>query len=85
MKSEIATEPRIHDGPVLLAAVVGGINGLHAHVEAQDEIVEVEPDAYSVGHGYLVVELVERELSLGLTAIVAYRPDISGINEERSV
>ena len=72
-------------GVVLPAAGVARIDGLHAAVEAQDKIVEVEAQAQSVGHGYLLVEAVEAELSAGLVGVVARVPHVAGVDESRPV
>ena len=50
----VAAEAGIGDGVV---RVVSGVDGFHAEVEAQDEVVEVEAQAQTVGHGYLADEL----------------------------
>ena len=70
---------------MLVGVAVGGVDGLHAHVETQDEVVEVEAQAQTVGHGQLLVELVEAELSAGLFGIVAQRPDVARIDEGSSI
>ena len=71
MELEVAAEAGMQNGIMLVGVAVGGIDGLHAHIETQDEIVEVEAQAQTVGHGQLLVELVEAELSAGLFGIVA--------------
>ena len=71
MELEVAAEAGMQDGIMLVGVAVGGIDGLHTHVETQDEVVEVEAQAQTVGHGQLLVELVEAELSAGLFGIVA--------------
>ena len=81
MELEIATETRIDEGVVLVGVAIGGVDSLHTHVETQDEIVEVQAQTQSVGHGDLLVELVESELSTGLLSIVTQRPDVTCIDE----
>jgi len=64
---------------------VGWVDGFHAQVESEDEVIEVEPQSQSVGSGELSVESVETELSAGLFGIVSQRPDVAGVDEESSV
>ena len=85
MELEIATETRINEGIVLVGVAISGVDSLHTHVETQDEVVEVQTQTQSVGHGYLFVELVESELSTGLFCIVTQRPDVTRIDECRSI
>ena len=70
--------------PVLIPTLVGRIDGLHAHVETQDEVIEVQADAHTVGGGYLLVELIKTELSVRLVGIVAKRPDVARIYKQGS-
>ncbi len=42
MKSEVAAEIRMEDSVMFLAAVVGWIDGFHAHIKAKDEVAKVE-------------------------------------------
>ena len=77
MHREVATEAWI-DYRVMLATVgVGRVDGLHAHVQAHDEIVEIKAQTKAVGHGYLLVELIELELSARLVLIVLDSPNIA--------
>jgi len=84
MEGEVAAEDGMGDG-VVTSTVVGGVDGFHACIEADDEEVEVHTEAESVGDGYLAVEAVEAECSAWLVGIVADGPDVTGIDEEGSV
>ena len=54
MEGEVATEVRTCDWVVFPSVgLVGGIDCFHAHVEAQDEVVEIESETESVAHGDL--------------------------------
>ena len=46
---------------------------------------QTEYRANTVGNGYLLVELVESELSAGLFSIVTQRPDVTCIDECRTI
>ena len=56
MKGKVATELWMEDGEMLAAVAVDGIDGLHTHVEAEDEIVEIEAEAQAVADGHLLPE-----------------------------
>ncbi len=81
MDGKVALETRMDDGEMVASVGVGRVDGLHARIEAEDEIVEVETDAQPVGHGYLTPELIEAELPTGLVGIVAEGPDVAGIDK----
>ena len=70
---------------MLVVGLVGRVDGLHTHVEAKDEVAEVEPQPKSVGHGYLLIETVELELSSRLFLVIAKSPDVAGIHEDGTV
>ena len=83
VEREVAPEVGVDEGIVFLAVPVGRIDGFHAGIEAQDEVVEVETQAQSVGDGNLLVEAVETEGSSRLLFVVADGPDVAGVDEER--
>ena len=85
MEGEIAFEAWIGNGIVPAVVFVGGMDGFHTAVEPQDEIVEIQAQAQSVGDGYLAPELIELELTAWLVLVFAKRPDIAGIDENRAV
>ena len=49
----------------------GGIDGLHAAVDAQDKIVHVEAQSKAVGHSNLPIEFIKLKFTAGLIGIVA--------------
>ena len=75
----------MNDCPVLLLVLIGGIDGFHTHIETQDEIVEVKTYSQAVSHSYLLVELIQLELSAWLFIVGTKGPDIAGIYEERTL
>ena len=85
MEGEITAEIGMGDGVMLAAVLVGGIDGFHAHIKAQDEIVEIEADAQAIRHGYLLVEGIDLELTSWLVGIITQCPDITTIEEERTI
>jgi len=84
MEGEVAAEDGMGDG-VVTSTVVGGVDGFHACIEADDEEVEVHAEAESVGDGYLAVEVVETECAVWLVGIVANSPDVASIDEEGTI
>ena len=85
MEGEITAEIGMGDGVVLSAVLVGGIDGFHTHIKAQDEIVEIEADAQAIRHGNLLVEGIDLELTSWLVGIITQCPDITTIEEERTI
>ena len=82
LEGEVATEVRTCDWVVFPSVgLVGGIDCFHAHVEAQDEVVEIESETESVAHGDLFPELVKLELSSWLIVVVAKSPDIASVDK----
>ena len=82
----VATEARMQQGIVFgLVVLVGWIDSLHAEVEAQDEITEVETHAQTVADGQLTGEVLQTELSAGLNVIRSQSPDITSIDKGCSI
>ena len=57
MEGEIAAELRVNDGEMLLLGGIGGVDSLHTHVEANNEIVKVQTDAQTIADSQLVCNL----------------------------
>jgi len=53
VEGEVAFEVGMDDREVVVIFFVGRIDGFHATVEAEDEIVEVEPQAQAIADRYL--------------------------------
>ena len=75
----------MEDSPMLIAIIVCGVDGFHAHVESQNKIVEIQPDSPTVCNGYLFVEFVDVEFPARLVSIVTNGPYITCINKCRAV
>ena len=73
------------DERIVIATVIGWMDGFHTCIEADDEEVEVHAEAESVGYGYLAVEVVETECAVWLVGIVANSPDVASIDEEGTI
>ena len=67
---------------LIVVGLVGRVDGFHAQVEAQDEILEVEAHASPIAHRQLLEEMGDAELSSRLVGIVAQGPDVAGIDEQ---
>ena len=85
MEGEVAAQDRMGDGIMLALVVIGWVDGFHAHVEAKDEIVEIESHTQTIGCCYLLVELVYLELSPWLVGVISQCPNITGVNEQGPV
>ena len=85
MEGEIATENGIKQGPMLTLVGVSGIDGLHTHVEAKDEIVEIEAQAQTVGHRNLLIKFIKLKLSTRLFLVVTQGPDISSVDKHGTI
>lgn len=85
MKCEISVHVRVEYWIVFIFRFVSWIYCFHSHVEAQDEIAEVQADPQSIGNSNLFVESVKMELSAWLFLVFSQCPNISCINECRSV
>ena len=70
---------------MLSAILVCGIYSLHAHIESQDKIVEIEPHAQTVCRSELVIEFSDIKLSSRLVRIFPQCPNIAAIDEHRTV
>ena len=70
---------------MIIFRFVSWIYCFHSHVEAQDEIAEVQANPQSIGNGNLSVERVQMELSTWLFLVFSQCPNVSSINECRSV
>ena len=82
VEGEVALEVGMDDGEMLTLGGVGGVDGFHAAVETEDEIVKVEADAQAIGHCDLAIEIVDAEDAVGLVGIVANVPYVARIYEE---
>ena len=67
---------------LVILRLVGRIHSLHAHVETQNKIVEVQADAQSIAHSQLLVEVIKMKLSARTHLILAYRPHITCIYKQ---
>ena len=83
MEGEIAFKVGIEQRIMLARGFVGRVNGLHAEVETQNEVVEVKSKTQSVGQSDLSIEAIEAELSAWLIGIIAQSPDVTCINKHR--
>ena len=81
MKCKIPFQIRMPQGIMLVPVGISRIDGLHASVEAEDEIIEVQPQAETVCNSHLLIEVFETELSSRLFRITAQCPDVPGIHE----
>ena len=86
MEGEVARQFGVDDGQVsTLGGGVGWVDGFHAHVEAKDEVVEIESESKPIRYCQLAPEPVESELgSLAGGLVVAGCPDVASIGEEGS-
>ena len=72
MKSVVAAEAWMEYGVMLVVVLfVGGVDGLHAEVEAENEVVEVEAQAQTIADGQLTRKVAESELPARLNVVVA--------------
>ena len=86
MEGEVAAEAWIYYWEMLASvSLVSRIDGFHAHIETQDEIVEIHTESQAIAYGYLFPELVDLELSSGLVLIVSQCPDVSRIDKQSPV
>ena len=81
MEGEVAAEVGMHNGVMLTVIVVGRIDRLHTHVEAQDEVIEVEAQPQAVRRGNLLIKLIKLELATRLLSVVTQRPDVTRVDE----
>ena len=85
MQCKVALEVWVYDDVVVRSGGCGGVDSLHASVETQDEVVEIESESQSLTDGNLTVEFVPSEHSAGLVGIILDVPDVSGVDERRSL
>ncbi len=85
MEGKVARKARIDNRIMLAPGAVSRIDGFHTAIKADDEIIEIQTNAQTIGHGYLLVELAEAELSARLVGIIARVPNIAGVNKESAV
>lgn len=85
MQCKVTSEIGMDEREAFAARVDGGIDGLHAAVEAQHEVTQVQSQTQSVGYGNLLVELIKLKDTSGLVGIVANGPDITGIYKDCSL
>ena len=57
VQTEITPEVGMDDREMTAAVGIGGIDGLHASIESENEVVEVETHAQTVGDCYLTPEI----------------------------
>lgn len=82
MQCKVTSEIGMDEREAFAARVDGGIDGLHAAVEAQHEVTQVQSQTQSVGYGNLLVERAEAEQATGLVGVVAGIPYVTGVDEE---
>ena len=82
VEGEVALEVGMDDGEMLTLGGIGRVDGLHAAVETENEVVKVEADAQAIGYGYLAIEVIQSEDAVGLVGIVANVPYVARIYEE---
>lgn len=85
MEGGVAIEIGIKQGIVVATVVVSRIDGLHTEVQTNDKIGKIEAHAQTIGHRNLLVEGVKTKLSTRLLVIVAKCPDVTSIDERRSI
>lgn len=85
MQSEIALEIRMDDGIMVSCVRVCRMDGFHASIETQDEIIEIQSESQAVGHGNLTPKAFQAKLPAGLFRIVADSPYVACIQEYRPV
>ena len=66
---------------ITVATRVLGIDSLPAPIQTNDEEVEVHAKTYTVGHGKLLVELIELKLAPGLLFVISEGPDVASVNK----
>lgn len=71
VEGEVAGEDGMEYGEVFAAVVVDGCHRLHAGIEAQHEIVEVQSQTETVGGSQLLVESVKPKLTARLLVVGA--------------
>jgi hypothetical protein len=69
---------------MLTARAVSRVDSFHTHVEAYDEIVEVEAYAKTVTDSQLFPEFRKLELPARLVGIFPECPDVASIDKQRS-
>ena len=70
---------------MLFVILVSRIDSFHSHIEAQNEIIEVQPQSETVGQCYLLIEILKLKLTTGLISVSAQGPDVSRVDECSSV
>ena len=81
MELAVALEYGFKHGPVFLTT--GGIVGLHTHIDAHQEVLEVKTDTEAVGRGNLLIEFIELECAARLVLlIIPDGPDIACIDKQ---
>ena len=81
MEREITREHGMYDRVMPLPAFNCWIDGFHAGVQTQHEIVQIETQAQTIGHCYLLVKTVETKLSARLICIVLCVPNVSCVDK----
>ena len=81
VEREVAAEVRMNDGIMLFVILVSRVDGFHSHIEAQDEIIEVQPQTETIGQCYLLIEILKLKLATGLISVSAQGPDVSRVDE----
>ena len=61
------------------------VDSFHTYIKSQDEIIKVQSQTHTVRSGYLLIEFSKLELATWLFCIIAERPDITCIYEERTL
>ena len=84
VEGKVTAQSWMDDGEMLLLIFIGGIDGLHTHVETHNEVIEVQAQTQSIADCYLFPESIKMELSARLVLVVADSPDITGIHEQGS-
>ena len=66
-----------------VTAEAARVVNLDAEVHSEQQYIEVQSQAHTIGKGYLLVKLIPLEHAVGLYIVLAYRPVVTGINERR--
>ena len=81
MELTVALEGGMYEWPMLLSA--SWIVSLDAHVDTNEEIVEVKTQTQAIGCRQLLVEAVEAKHTARLVFVVANGPNVAHVDKRR--
>ena len=70
---------------MLTSGFISRVNSFHTKIKTQNKVIEIQTKAHTICYSYLLIKLINLELSTRLISIRTYSPVISSINKKGTI